>query len=367
MVTQGPLTRSTSSSLACSCSRCSLVVTETMDSGLLGEHLLSTLDHAWDHLLLPPAPNVTRVIPASAKLFAAPIESLKIARKNQLLPMSRKICMPDFQALDWSNLHVRPLRAEPYDTENLYVDRSCKYLADPVEIFRFDFNNPLEVKQRLQRDVEEHIPVHCNNSGCLDAIAVWFETQVDEDLVITTSPLAANPCRSWHHAIFPCSSFHVANTAINLNCKCSNGVLSVEVAAQSAKKPVISLEKSVIRFLNCTTYQSALQNSVNKLIQDRPMTSVIDMSIFPHEGLILSRNIGTKVLTVNEIPVHLIKKLVKINKINSDLVSRKTFSEVERDVEVELEDKYDALIVNFIESRGEISQEFLKAAEDSIR
>ena len=32
--------------------RVSLLVTETFDAGLLGEHVISTLDHAWHHLLM---------------------------------------------------------------------------------------------------------------------------------------------------------------------------------------------------------------------------------------------------------------------------------------------------------------------------
>lgn len=34
--------------------RVSLVVTETVDSGLFGEGIVESLIHAWEHLLLPP-------------------------------------------------------------------------------------------------------------------------------------------------------------------------------------------------------------------------------------------------------------------------------------------------------------------------
>lgn len=34
--------------------RVSLVVTETVDAGLLGEGIVESLIHAWEHLLLPP-------------------------------------------------------------------------------------------------------------------------------------------------------------------------------------------------------------------------------------------------------------------------------------------------------------------------
>jgi type II protein arginine methyltransferase len=65
-------------------------VTETVDAGLLGEGILQSLIHAWDHLLLPPGSkdqvaNVGRVVPEAASVWIVPIECLHIARKHRLL------------------------------------------------------------------------------------------------------------------------------------------------------------------------------------------------------------------------------------------------------------------------------------------
>lgn len=70
-------------------SRVSLVVTETVDAGLLGEGILQSLIHAWEHLLLPPrsedqVANVGKVVPEAAGIWVVPIECLHIARKYQL-------------------------------------------------------------------------------------------------------------------------------------------------------------------------------------------------------------------------------------------------------------------------------------------
>jgi type II protein arginine methyltransferase len=71
-------------------SRVTLVVTETVDAGLLGEGILQSLIHAWNHLLLPPGckdqvANVGSVVPEAAGMWIVPIECLHIARKYQLL------------------------------------------------------------------------------------------------------------------------------------------------------------------------------------------------------------------------------------------------------------------------------------------
>jgi len=82
--------------------RVSLVVTETVDSGLLGEGILQSLVHAWDHLLLPPGSkgqvaNVGRVVPDAAGVWIVPIECIHIARKYRLLN-------PDMTKQDLSNM-----------------------------------------------------------------------------------------------------------------------------------------------------------------------------------------------------------------------------------------------------------------------
>lgn len=70
-----------------------MVVTEIVDAGLLGEHIIPTLRHAWKELLLPPAPQSAaagdhmisgggHVIPAGATVYAMAIECQEIRRKS---------------------------------------------------------------------------------------------------------------------------------------------------------------------------------------------------------------------------------------------------------------------------------------------
>jgi type II protein arginine methyltransferase len=78
------------------------VVTEIVDAGLLGEGILQSLVHAWDHLLLPAGSNgqvanVGRVVPDAADVWVVPIECIHIARKYQLLN-------PDMTQQDLSNM-----------------------------------------------------------------------------------------------------------------------------------------------------------------------------------------------------------------------------------------------------------------------
>ena len=72
-------------------SRVSLVVTETVDAGLLGEAIVKTIRHAWSRLLLPRQPGGStnqiprggHVIPCGATVYAMAIECPYIARHSR--------------------------------------------------------------------------------------------------------------------------------------------------------------------------------------------------------------------------------------------------------------------------------------------
>ena len=72
----------------------SLVVTEIVDAGLLGEMIIPTLRHAWKELLLAP-PTLScdshrtrtggHVIPCGATVHVSAIECLEIRRQTRLV------------------------------------------------------------------------------------------------------------------------------------------------------------------------------------------------------------------------------------------------------------------------------------------
>ena len=71
----------------------SLVVTETVDAGLLGEGIVPTLRHAWTELLLPRQPTgmtnqIARcghVIPCGATVYVMAIECQEIAAQSRYM------------------------------------------------------------------------------------------------------------------------------------------------------------------------------------------------------------------------------------------------------------------------------------------
>ena len=78
-----------------------LVVTETVDAGLLGEAIVKNFRHAWSHLLLPREPagstnqitGISRVIPCGATVFVIAIECPYIARHSRYITHSVPLYM----------------------------------------------------------------------------------------------------------------------------------------------------------------------------------------------------------------------------------------------------------------------------------
>lgn len=74
--------------MVCGVFRAELVVTEIVDAGLLGEHIIPTLRHAWKELLLPPRSPGSHapcghVIPSGATVYAMAIECAEVRKKSQ--------------------------------------------------------------------------------------------------------------------------------------------------------------------------------------------------------------------------------------------------------------------------------------------
>nr|XP_020638670.1 putative protein arginine N-methyltransferase 9 isoform X1 [Pogona vitticeps]XP_020638671.1 putative protein arginine N-methyltransferase 9 isoform X1 [Pogona vitticeps] len=191
--------------------RVSLVVTETVDSGLFGEGIVESLIHAWEHLLLPPKPNNAgvdaenygRVIPAGAAIWGMAVECKEIRRHHRVgvkeiagvyLPEELEFHSPtDASVTSEENL-------EPYTTEKLSrVPGGYKALTEHFQVFTVNFNNVQELKSFATRKPSK-IDVTVIEEGIVDAIVVWFTLQLDDEHTISTSP-SEDSC--WEQAVYP--------------------------------------------------------------------------------------------------------------------------------------------------------------------
>ncbi|XP_066535623.1 protein arginine N-methyltransferase 9 [Hoplias malabaricus] len=216
--------------------RVSLVVTETVDAGLLGEGIIESLIHAWKHLLLPPpnpeeplsTPSQTgRVIPAGATVFGMAVECQEIRRHHRLcasavggldLEAVGEIRSPVSCSVDADE------SAEPYTTERLSrLPGGFTALTQPCRVLDIDFNSVQELERLCYREIIRlRVPV--TRDGVVDALAVWFQLHLDQENSISTGP-QENTC--WEQAIYPVQS------PAHCSVKCNDELL-VEVSCRDA-------------------------------------------------------------------------------------------------------------------------------------
>lgn len=368
----------------------SLVVTETMDAGLFGERLLQTLIHAWDKLLLPPYPKISSVhelggsheakqygiiVPFGATLWAVPIKCTSLARKY---------CTLKKKFLNFSNVNVYMKTSEPYDAENLQQNKDYKFLSEPKKVFNVNFNSPQELKEFFCGKYDDNI-IQFNNctEGNIDAIAIWFELQLDEDIRLSSSPhhIDAKTC-CWDQAIFPVYRQYTSNQ-ITIKIKTRKGLLRMEICeventfnrteemstseenlstlfhTSLSENSDILVSQSVIQFINNETMLEVL-NSVVTELSKREHKCVLDLSDFPFVGLkLLQLQSATLVCVVkNNDSIAAIKSISSINNINVKAIKFILRCNLEKYLET-CKIKFDIIVTNIIESTGEMKEKYI--------
>ncbi|XP_025198739.1 protein arginine N-methyltransferase 9-like [Melanaphis sacchari] len=231
--------------------RVSLVVTETMDAGLFGEHILTTLKHAWDKLLLPPKSNVNPelphgcVIPHHAKVYAVPIQCSYVRKRNLFYGKEQ---------LYFKQLNLCSTTNEPYDCEKLsQLPGGYIFLAAPQVVMDINFNDPSQINKLLntQNVNIKSMKYSITQSGNVDAIISWFVVNLTEDISINTIDEKNENC-CWEQALFVSKSNRRVEQGDELcvlhNWEDDHYVLKIDDEISNPK--FIPLDKEIIAFLN---------------------------------------------------------------------------------------------------------------------
>lgn len=157
--------------------RLDILITETIDSALIGEGILPIIKHAREYLLKPGA----RIVPQGATVFAALLESETVRKMNHV---ERAV---GFDVSGFNQLA----------TQGAYPVRlgmlNHRLLSEPIEICRFNFETDTLEGGRYD------LPIVANSTGSCHAIAFWFDLYLDDTTTISNAP--HNPKTHWKQAI----------------------------------------------------------------------------------------------------------------------------------------------------------------------
>lgn len=156
--------------------RANLLVTETVDCGLLGEGIVPSIMHAKANLLT----EVARIIPRAARVYAMVVESKRLRGLN---------CVDNCAGFDvglmqqYATPHYFPVRLAAFE---------YAALTAPFEVFSFDFEGEAILPARKK------ISIPVTRGGACHAVVFWFDMQLDEEVSISNEPGSTT---HWEQAI----------------------------------------------------------------------------------------------------------------------------------------------------------------------
>ncbi|KAK9668348.1 hypothetical protein RND81_13G054100 [Saponaria officinalis] len=160
-------------------SRADILVSEILDSELLGEGLIPTLQHAHDHLLV----KSPKTVPYRATIYGQLVESEFLWKLHDLY--NAEVCTSDGVRLAptelKSVLQVKPQQL-PMHCDSLQEE--IKLLSEPFKIFEFDF------WRRPDSHGEVALHINATGDGRVNAVVSWWILQLDQEGTIfySTAP-----------------------------------------------------------------------------------------------------------------------------------------------------------------------------------
>jgi SAM-dependent methyltransferase len=159
--------------------RADLIVSEILDSALVGEGMLPAMRHALAELAVPGA----RVIPGGATMYGALV---RVPRLRTVNPVAR---IEGFDLSPFDRLRNRGAGL-PTDLDS----EEHAFVSAPEKLFEFDFTRPVESPR------ERTIALRATGAGDAQALALWYELALDPTIKASTGPGGA--LKHWQPTLF---------------------------------------------------------------------------------------------------------------------------------------------------------------------
>jgi len=179
--------RSTDVTVGATCDmneKANILVTEVLDTELIGEGAIGTYNHAHKHLLTDDSISV----PARATIFVQLVEcplSLSWNRAQTIKVFDQELNPPPSILHCPGNGAVHDIQLAQLNPEKL------KFLSDPVPIFKFDWNS----KKPIPEDECKPVSITATASGTVQGVLMWWSIDMDREgeIVLSCAPPWAHP------------------------------------------------------------------------------------------------------------------------------------------------------------------------------
>ncbi|CAH3859982.1 unnamed protein product [Pieris brassicae] len=329
--------------------KCSVLITELFDAGLFGEHILTTLHHAWKNLLFENA----KVLPSSAEFFVIGVQCNELINKYQLCKATKDILNVPFL-----NTHIL-LNDESYDCEDIQSYKTLKYITEPKSVTTIDFNDINNIEDKLNNSEPTIVQMTVTQDGEVNSFIGWFNLNLTQKYKLSTDPQSPTRAKAWQNAIFFDKIPQRVKKDERFVCKFSSQSGKMTLLPES-NKMITRVSPEVIRFLNDLEYLKKITSCLGlACVYLGQMTEMSDMSIvdlcpFPFFGMqMLKRGIKSIVCCAKtEFDKSFMDEVFKANDIDLSKISYLIGDSWNQDsFGVE---KYHAVFCNMLEVGGDI-------------
>ncbi|MBA0708243.1 hypothetical protein Golax_020215 [Gossypium laxum] len=151
-------------------SRADVLVSEILDSELLGEGLIPTLQHAYDKLLV----ENPLTVPFRAVTYGQLVESTYLWKLHDLSGIEAKVS-DGIHLVPTGSDSIIHVKSRQYPMHCDAIREEIKLLSEPFEIFEFDF------WKRPESNGETKVQVKVIDDGNIHAIVSWWVLQLDRE------------------------------------------------------------------------------------------------------------------------------------------------------------------------------------------
>lgn len=330
----------------------SLVVTELFDAGLLGEHVLQTLSHAWEYFTIP----TTRFIPNKAEFFVMGAKCDHLYRKYQL-------CMSAKKVLNIENMHVHILSDDTYDSEDVHLIKEIKYVTEPQSVMKIDFNDYCDIQEKLKSTDPYEVQLKATENNEINIIIGWFNLYLTENITLTTDPRSKNRANAWQQAVF----FDNIPKSVK-----KDEVIKTEFLINGGKlmmlpyfdAPFSRVSPETIRFLNDDLYMKTITGCIGMTciylgqMADISQINIVDISPFPMFGMLMLKRGAQSLICYakTESDKEFFKTVFEANDINWGRVTVLEGDNWGNDVFAD--EKFHAIFSNVFDLSGDIDLRF---------
>ena len=265
-----------------------VLVTETFDAGLFGEHILETLDHAWKNLLH----TQSKIVPSKAKVYIALGTCPKVYQ-------SHRLCKKQIGNLTFDKLHVSSQQQENYDCHKKIKPEAI--LSEVNTLLEVDFQDRTVIEECLKSTLDYHHQLKVREKGQADCIVMWFDLYLTESIYIKTGP--QNPDSCWNPAVFVLDApLQVeVNDQIQTHFQLQSSFRLVSVKQHNQadidnSKASYHLPTAIIQKFNYFENQVSAQTQTDELMKN--IKTILDLTDLPLQSLLWMKNNSSLELTM---------------------------------------------------------------------